>query len=112
MEQLCDEVVIRSCTDVLMTVHSIWKDGSELMSKELVLDGFRQMHNALEVESYDMEMDESLRHYISYKLRKPLQTLAQSFVQVAEAMEVELHLSEIDRNSRQMLLKLENMQRR
>ena len=112
VEELCDEVVVRSCTDVLMAVHSVWQDGSELMSKELVVDGFRQMHNALEVESYTTLMDESLRHYIAYKLRKPLQTLAESFVMVGEAMQMEMRLEEMDRSSRKVLMKLEDLERR
>jgi hypothetical protein len=113
VHQLCEEVVNRSCTDILMAVHTIWDDVSENAAKQLVLNAFTQMHNALEIETYAevKPENESLREYISFKLRKPLQSLATSLVLAGEAFEmqrIEHSNKERDAKIQGMLDKMQN----
>jgi hypothetical protein len=117
IEELCDTVVKRSCADVLMALHVLGTDNTvaeteERSIKHSAMLAFLQLHNALEVMTYVTEEEEqqgsshssgsnnkrnasylaknqSLREFISDKLRKPLSSLASHFVQVLDTFEIE-----------------------
>lgn len=98
VQQLSSDVVERSCADVLMTLNAMMQS-SDLREahKSFLVSNFLLLHNSLQVQAYDTNISkESVRMYVSRKLRKPLLSLAGHYAQVLDIIGVAEQAEKLD----------------